>query len=848
MSIRRILGAALALVPLSHAAYQWNSVVIGAGGYIPGAVFHPGAKSLAYLRTDVGGAYRMDPTTKKAWTPLNEAFNDGGDMGSIAIGIDETDTNYVYLTGGLYTDLANCGGASFFRSANRGATWTRIKLDSGTVTGENPAQLSKGSVCLGGNAIGRGMGNRIAAKGTAIYLGTNQNGLLKSTDRGTTWSTVVALGTATGVGAVAFDAAGNVYAAPYTGGVWKSANGLSWSKLAGLDGVVFQMSYAKGANTFWLTVNDSNGLDQGTAGKGSVWTLAAGAGTYAKVTMPEKGGKDFGYGGISVNPNNAKQVVVATNGWWKGKDSPLSPATFVPHEALYLTLDGGTSWTDILVSGSFDATSAANAASNNPHWISALAIDPSDSNHVVFGTGYGLWSSFDATATKPTWIFADKGIEETAVLGMVSSQFGAPLVSAIGDIDGFYHASLTTAPTARHQVEAGTDYDISVAGQAPAKMIRIHKEAKYGMGAYSEDGGKTWTSFATCPPFVASQWSATYSNETNYAAISADGSSIVWNLQKYGAYTSTDKGVTWTASKTAASLLVSDTTGSRVVADQKTAGTFYIYNGGTGKLLRSIDKGANWTVTNDTLEHDGSWALGYFRAYASPKQAGELWLTQGAHLYNCYGQSWCGWPEYNGSGLWVGKKAGDANVVLRSVNGGTAVTAVKGLLNATSIGFGKGKTDAIPTIYVLGMNSAGIGGLFRSVDDGATWLRIDDSTKRFGGFREVIGDPCVYSRVYLTTNGRGIAYGEDGTNVNSCADRIDGTPSGIYSGRAVAGMALVRKGNTLESSSSITLHDLSGRRLRSVEGTGTVRLDLSDLRTGLYLARSNGAVLKINVP
>jgi hypothetical protein len=841
-------GIALAMSAPVAAAYTWNNVTIGAGGYVPGIQFHPASKGLAYIRTDVGGAYRLDATTRTSWTPINDMFNDGNDMGSIAVGIDETDTNYVYLTGGLYTNVAWCGGASFFRSANRGATWTKIALDS-TVKGTNSSKLNgKKSVCLGGNGEGRGMGNRIAAKGTTIYLGTNQNGLLKSTDRGTTWSTVAAFGDTTGIGAVAFDAAGSIYVAPYLGGIWKSTNGTTWTQLPGFTGAVFQMSYNKTSNAFWLTTNAVKPLDQGTAGSGSVWTLNATTGSFTQVAMPAKGEKDIGYGGISVNPNNPRQVVVATNGWWKGKDSPLSPATFVPHEAIYMTTDSGTTWKDILAAGSFDAASAANAASNNPHWISALAIDPNDSNHVLFGTGYGMWGTFNATSAQPTWTFDDKGIEETAVLAMVSSKVGAPLVSAIGDIDGFYHESLTKAPTARHQVEAGTNYDISMAGQAPTKMIRIHKETKFGLGGWSEDAGKTWTSFASYPPFVASQWSETYTNEMNYAALSADGSSIVWNMQKHGVYFSKDKGTTWTASSTAASLLASDTTSYRVVADQVTAGTFYIYNGGTGILYRSTNHGANWSVMNDTLEFGGSWASGYFRTFASPKKAGEIWLTQGIHIYNCFGQSWCGWPSYNGGGLWVGDK-GEANVVLRSVDGGKTVTPVKGLLSATSIGFGKGKTDAIPAIYALGMNSAGVSGLFRSTDDAATWTRIDDSTKQFGGFSLVIGDPCVYSRVYLTTNGRGIAYGEEGTNANNCSERVDGIGYTSIAAKALAKSALTRVGTSIRSTGTAPLRllDLQGRVLRRSAEDVPGTLTLSRLPSGLYLATDGSNSLPVAI-
>jgi xyloglucan-specific exo-beta-1,4-glucanase len=39
---------------------KWTNVVIGGGGFIPGLVFNPAQKNLAYLRTDIGGIYRLN--------------------------------------------------------------------------------------------------------------------------------------------------------------------------------------------------------------------------------------------------------------------------------------------------------------------------------------------------------------------------------------------------------------------------------------------------------------------------------------------------------------------------------------------------------------------------------------------------------------------------------------------------------------------------------------------------------------------------------------------------------------------------------------------------------------------
>lgn len=51
--------------------YQWRNVGIGGGGFVPGVVFHPAEQGLAYTRTDVGGAYRLDDRIGR-WIPLND--------------------------------------------------------------------------------------------------------------------------------------------------------------------------------------------------------------------------------------------------------------------------------------------------------------------------------------------------------------------------------------------------------------------------------------------------------------------------------------------------------------------------------------------------------------------------------------------------------------------------------------------------------------------------------------------------------------------------------------------------------------------------------------------------------
>ena len=52
-------------------------------------------------------------------------------------------------------------------------------------------------------------------------------------------------------------------------------------------------------------------------------------------------------------------------------------------------------------------------------------------------------------------------------------------------------------------------------------------------------------------------------------------------------------------------------------------------------------------------------------------------------------------------------------------------------------------------------------GIYRSDDQGQAWVRINDNLHQYGSINAAItGDPRIYARVYFSTNGRGVIYGE----------------------------------------------------------------------------------------
>jgi hypothetical protein len=50
--------------------------------------------------------------------------------------------------------------------------------------------------------------------------------------------------------------------------------------------------------------------------------------------------------------------------------------------------------------------------------------------------------------------------------------------------------------------------------------------------------------------------------------------------------------------------------------------------------------------------------------------------------------------------------------------------------------------------------------IFRSDNQGQDWTRINDDQHQFGWIHSLIGDPRVFGRVYVGTEGRGVQYGQ----------------------------------------------------------------------------------------
>ncbi|HZD47392.1 MAG TPA: xyloglucanase [Silvibacterium sp.] len=752
LSLGMIMGA-LELNALSqeqgnwHEPYQWSNVVIGGGGgFIPGIVFSQTANGLVYIRTDIGGAYRWDAHTGK-WIPLLDwiGFKDWNLIGVESIAIDPVDPDTVYLEVGTYTNDYTTQNGAILKSRDRGRHFERYDL---------PFKV-------GGNMPGRGMGERLAIDPndhSILYLGTRSgNGLWKSIDAGRTWSKVTSFPDAgtyfpgtdssydedlIGVVWVTFDPTSgapvkssktiyvgvadeqnpSIYHTTDGGGTWTAVAGqpvgfLPHHGVLASNGILY-VTYSNGAGPYDGTLGDVWKYDT----KQNLWTLIS--------PVPSSSSSDyFGYGGLGVDAKNPNTVVVAAlNSWW-------------PDTIFWRTTDGGSTWTPIWTWGAypdrnlrytqdislapwltFGAAPAPPVPSPKLGWmVDGLQIDPFNSNSMLYGTGATLYGTNNLTAwdtssgTIQIAVTAN-GVEETAVQDLISPPSGAHLLSALGDIGGFRHNDLTKPTMMYTNPVFGTTTSLDFAQLSPNYVVRVGDPGDGSSVAYSTDGGTTWTPGTASP------------GQGGMVAVSANASRIVWSPGGAAVVYSTNNGSTWTASTGVPA-------GASIRSDRVNPLKFYAFSNGVFYI--SVDGGVTFTATAATgLPPAGTSA--YFKAV--PGIEGDIWLAGGSEASGVYG-------------LW------------HSSNGGGAFTKLPNVEEADDIGFGAPKpaSDDSTKPYVALYTAAqvhGVRGFFRSDDGGHSWLRINDDRHQYGAATAAItGDPRVYGRVYISTNGRGIIMG-----------------------------------------------------------------------------------------
>jgi len=711
--------------------YHWQSVRIGGGGYVSGVVFHPAEKGLYYARTDVGGAYRWDDAARH-WVPLTDwlGADDANLTGIDAMAVDPNDTGWIYLAAGTYTSDRG-GKAALLRSHDRGASFERVDL---------PFKL-------GANEQARGNGPRLAVDphdGRVLFLGSRDAGLWRSDDHAAHWSRVtsfpaVATSPASslvngarrqpiGIVFVVFEPASGkagqptpvLYAGVSTSGtsVFRSGDGgATWQAVPGQPtGLRPTHMRPSPDGSYYLTYGDEPGPDR--MHDGAVWHFTPADGSWSEITPLPRHGQPagFGWGDVAVDPHDPRILMASTF------------AHSTPYDEIYRSTDGGKHWQALFPRSTFDRSNAPWTVEHHPHWMTTVAIDPFDSDHALFVTGYGIWASrhlraFDQGGSVQWW-FQDDNLEETVPLGLASPAEGAHLLSTVGDLDGYRHDDLDVAPMQfTPPPRYANGYGIDVAGQAPRVVVRVGRirgPINAVRAAYSLDGAATWQAFASEPG----------GEGEGSIAVAADGRSALWFPVKAGtAYVTRDWGRHWQA---ASGLPAA----AEVLADRVDARRFYAQDSASGAIYASHDGGVHFSAIG------GAFGAAVQAQYQPPHRECDDVLQAV--------------PGQAGALVAISARGG----VIHGRDDGSVLRRSQGVDSVVSLGFGKSAPGhATPTLYLSG-KVGGQGGLFRSLDDGASWQRINDDAHQYGEVGYVTGDPRVFGRVYVGTGGRGIFRGE----------------------------------------------------------------------------------------
>jgi hypothetical protein len=687
---------------------------MGGGGYVPGIIASPTQQHLFYARTDVGGAYRWDHAGSR-WVPLLDfvSEDDVGLMGVESFALDPKNPAVLYVLAG--TSYFSNGKTAVLRSTDYGATFSRITDVSALFR-------------VHGNGMGRGNGEKLQVDpgdSNVLYAGSRNNGLFRSTDAGATFTRLASLPVTTtpneaGISFVLLDpssitggraqrifvgisrlgsVAPNLYRSDDAGATFTAVAGapagfMPQRAVLASDGNAY-LTYANGAGPHGAGAEPTNA--------GQVWKYHVASGAWTHVTPASM---TPAFSGVTVDPKNPQRLLVSTVNTWMAQGGSWG-------DQFFLSTNGGTSWTNIVQRGfAMDTDGVSWIAGNSIHWASSIEFDPFDTKAAWVTSGNGVFRCSDLEATPATWTFAVRGLEETVPLNAVSVP-GGPLLSTIGDYDGFRHANVDAyAPI--HTPRMGSTAGLAVAAANTSVVVRAGSSQIYR----SADMGVTWTPV----PAQAKTW---------LVALSADGTTLLHTTTladgARATYRSTDftaASPTWTA---VASLAGS---AARPAADPLKSNKFYGYDSGNGRVLVSSDGGASFAPAA-TLAAGGSALL-----RAAPGREGDLWVA------------------LNGGGL------------SRSTDSGASFTQIANVGHCGAVGFGKTMSGAsYPTVFIWGEAGGGKRGLYRSTDAGATWTRINDDAHQFGGpgnGQFVVGDMNTEGVVYMSTVGRGLVYGVPG--------------------------------------------------------------------------------------
>lgn len=747
---------------------NWGTLKIGGAGFVSGIV--AGQKEM-YLRTDVGGAYKWD-YEKNQWVQLFGFLTDA-DRGLLSvkgIAIDPTDDNIAYfLCGCAYFSDAR---TVIFKTTDGGKTFTEADVTKLIQVHGN----GDGRECIEPIAIDPDNPDTIYAGGDVT---AGASALIKSTDGGKTWNPVMGYdklglfpgelkypmwtenmvrGTEpskeynqqNGIGCILIEG-GKVY-------VGTSVTGQTNIHVASVkDDKFTELSKdLPNANYPCSITSDRNGNIFFTYIAGLAFSGAAG-GAYKYSTKDGKVTKlsvtDNAVGMIEVDRNDPKKMVARTCGMWSdqwyGKEWTDDSIAWGDH--FFRSTDGGETWQNItpgqgetvygegepyktFLSLPMDTNGYDWVYGKACHWGSSIIIDPRNPDRIVMTSGNGVFACDNTWDEKDVqFYFQPDGVEEVVCLDFVSVPGGAAY-SAIGDYDGFIHVDPTSIPE-QYKPNMGSTAAIAYCPQDPNVMIRIAEgdANNQASGYYTLDGGKTWEGMN---PSSGGKAAIVKLGKDKYRFLKSgkENGSVEY---------SDDLGQTWKSS-----LSVSGNKPSYFLVDPDDPMLVYasgiVYNQYWGSDPNKKEPTFDECHYSMYVSHDG----------------GKTWEDNPICKYDMCDHT--GDPAYIGNGK-IAMAAGWNGLYIITEEGKKA-EKLDNVFYCKTIGYGAPeKTGKSNTLYMYGKPAeTDPEGIYRSTDEGKTWVCINKE-HIYGGTGNgnfLVGDMNEFGKVYMSTVGCGIVYGE----------------------------------------------------------------------------------------
>lgn len=760
-----------AALPLDESVnYEWNNLKLGNYCWMTGMVMHPADSDLIYVRTDVGGMYRYNPSTE-GWIQLLDGV--GHDrrylLGVSSIALDPTDPDIVYAACGKSFGQSD-QNSDIIKSTDRGETWEFFNVEE-----------TYGIYC-GNDTLSRTGAESLVIDPNntdILYFGTQSDGLWKSEDGGSTWRQITDIPEndlprtnkdSGGVSQVYIDsrtttqsgASKNIYAAVWGHGVyWSSDGGENFTLIPNTPMQPVQMQIVNNAGVDKMYVT-SNELGTATDGgiylyQGADWTDYTDISPSA-ANCANKGDSRWGnpgFGAFMIDKNNPDYILVYSGPWRKENQDTTTQYNSWHSE------DGGETWSFKI---NAPLSSAIIQDSENPDniWISAA-------QHVYYVTDQKSYVSKPGSYTVDyvgSGFTRDEGIEGLCTNQIVSLPGADTPLALVGAMD--------------HGLRIQEEWNV-LENKSTPKITNLG-----GVDFCEEDPSYVFETGVYGALNASETGVAAYS--TNYGRIPQGGTDNFTNTNWNSQYRLIDCAVGAVKQPNGWPILMVQSLGLPLTTGQTEASE------GAG-VWRSLDNGNTWELIDDItvsrkktsnyinkrmLESDrvngnvfyysepatDSATNKKYSALYRTKDGGDTWDIINMGTANDY--DWIKTIPFIEGGIWYYSQA--QGKILASYDFGDTWTPVDTITPAGFFGFGVGdgsytdNPDA-PATYVVGEHDGDFG-MFISDDLGRTWTLISPESQTFPiDVVDICGDRNSYGSVFVATGGRGALYG-NGAPVN----------------------------------------------------------------------------------